>query len=248
MESCVYPPATDPLRCCWGQDTRAESSVSSIVPPFLYDRRLIPSPRFRLVPTFGRDTIRRFSNNTSAMKKLAARDWEDMLQVALPVFEGLLARPYDTVVCDLLFTLCLWHAYAKLRLHTASTVDSLSAATTTLGAQLRNFQTRVCSHFETRELPREEAARGRRTAAMTARGGGTTGRAQSRARGGTSAQASSSSAANKPSAKKKVFNLMTYKLHALGDYVKAIMAFGPSDNYSTQTASMVHAIRLIPMC
>jgi hypothetical protein len=36
--------------------------------------------RFRQVPTFGRDTIRRFSNNASGMKKLATRDFEDLLQ------------------------------------------------------------------------------------------------------------------------------------------------------------------------
>jgi len=36
---------------------------------------------YRQVPTFGRDTIRRFHKNASAMKKLAARDFEDLLQV-----------------------------------------------------------------------------------------------------------------------------------------------------------------------
>ncbi|PSR72540.1 hypothetical protein PHLCEN_2v11593, partial [Hermanssonia centrifuga] len=36
--------------------------------------------RFRAVPTFGRDTIRRFGVNVSGMKKLAARDFEDILQ------------------------------------------------------------------------------------------------------------------------------------------------------------------------
>jgi hypothetical protein len=42
-------------------------------------------PRFRHIPTFGLDTIRRFSNNVSEMKKFAARDFEDLLQVgALP--------------------------------------------------------------------------------------------------------------------------------------------------------------------
>jgi hypothetical protein len=30
---------------------------------------------------FGKGTIRRFSNNASAMKKLAAQDFEDLLQV-----------------------------------------------------------------------------------------------------------------------------------------------------------------------
>lgn len=34
------------------------------------------------MPTFGLDTIRRFPNNVSEMKKFAARDFEDMLQVA----------------------------------------------------------------------------------------------------------------------------------------------------------------------
>jgi len=37
--------------------------------------------RFRLVPTFGRDTIRRFSSNVSGLTKLTARDFEDILQV-----------------------------------------------------------------------------------------------------------------------------------------------------------------------
>lgn len=33
------------------------------------------------MPTFGRAAIRKFGNNASAMKKLAARDFEDLLQV-----------------------------------------------------------------------------------------------------------------------------------------------------------------------
>ena len=40
-----------------------------------------PSHRFRQVPTFGRDTIRKFGGSVSAMKKLAGRDFEDILQV-----------------------------------------------------------------------------------------------------------------------------------------------------------------------
>jgi hypothetical protein len=40
--------------------------------------------RFRLVPTFGRSTIRRFTANASEMKKLAARNYEDLLQVRSP--------------------------------------------------------------------------------------------------------------------------------------------------------------------
>jgi hypothetical protein len=33
------------------------------------------------MPTFGSDTIRRFGTNVSEMKQLAARDYEDILQV-----------------------------------------------------------------------------------------------------------------------------------------------------------------------
>ena len=39
------------------------------------------------MPTFGRDTIRRFTNNVSEMKQLAARDFEDLLQVRGPECE-----------------------------------------------------------------------------------------------------------------------------------------------------------------
>jgi len=36
---------------------------------------------FQAMPTFGSSTIRRFETNASEMKKLAARDFEDLLQV-----------------------------------------------------------------------------------------------------------------------------------------------------------------------
>ncbi|KII83441.1 hypothetical protein PLICRDRAFT_79810, partial [Plicaturopsis crispa FD-325 SS-3] len=118
--------------------------------------------RFRQVPTFGRDTIRRFTNNASAMKKLAGRDFEDLLQCAMPVFEGLLPAPHDAIVQDLLFSLATWHAYAKLRLHTDTTLDHFDDATTSLGTILRKFVRETCEAFNTKELPQEEAARGRR--------------------------------------------------------------------------------------
>jgi hypothetical protein len=38
--------------------------------------------RYRRVPTFRRGTIRCFHKNASAMKRLAARDFEDLLQVS----------------------------------------------------------------------------------------------------------------------------------------------------------------------
>lgn len=38
--------------------------------------------RYRQISTFGRGTIRRFHSNASSMKKLAGRDFEDLLQVS----------------------------------------------------------------------------------------------------------------------------------------------------------------------
>jgi hypothetical protein len=49
-------------------------------------RHVIEAPynrSFRLVPTFGADTIRRFSTNIAELNKLAARDFEDILQVCM---------------------------------------------------------------------------------------------------------------------------------------------------------------------
>jgi hypothetical protein len=53
-----------------GQSQRSDSTVGW----------LLTMLRFRQVPTFGRDTIRRFGGSVSALKRLAARDFEDILQ------------------------------------------------------------------------------------------------------------------------------------------------------------------------
>jgi hypothetical protein len=39
--------------------------------------------RFRHIPSYGNGVIRKFANNTSEMKRLAARDFENILQVCL---------------------------------------------------------------------------------------------------------------------------------------------------------------------
>jgi hypothetical protein len=191
-----------------------------------------------MVPTFGRSTIRRFVNNASAMKKLAARNYEDLLQVshclsesgsahlyfkcAIPVFEGLLDNPHNKVVLDLLFFLAYWHALAKLRMHTTFSLERLDEVTSSLGRQMRYFANHTCSMFVTKELPSEEAARGRRRAKQAA------------AAAKKSGQPAPAAAAPGP-LKLKLFNLFTYKFHALGDYVRTIRFFGSTDSYSTQT-------------
>ncbi|KAJ7136252.1 hypothetical protein C8R46DRAFT_1234785 [Mycena filopes] len=78
--------------------------------------------RFRLIPTFGQSTIRRFTENTSALKKLAAWNYQSILLCAIPVVNGLLPEPFNSDVLDALFTLAEWHSYAKLKMHTDSTI------------------------------------------------------------------------------------------------------------------------------
>lgn len=106
--------------------------------------------RFCQVPTFCHDTICKFSWNASDTKQLAAQNFEGMLQVqysglalrygipvkpqcAIPMFEGLLDEPMNSLILNLLFILAEWHAYAKLRLHSKTTLSFLDTGTTHLG-------------------------------------------------------------------------------------------------------------------
>ena len=82
------------------------------------------------------------------------------IQCILPVLEDLFPQaPHNRVVSDLVFTLAEWHANAKLRLHTSSTVAILQELTHIFGIQLCHFCKHICPDYDTRELPKEEAAR-----------------------------------------------------------------------------------------
>ncbi|KAF8839845.1 hypothetical protein BDN67DRAFT_904778, partial [Paxillus ammoniavirescens] len=120
------------------------------------------SPRFRQIPSFGRGTIRKFSRNTSEMKWLVARDFEDILQCAIPVFEGLFPPDHDRIVSTLLFHFAEWHALAKMRLHTEATLKHLESAYASLCRKLRLFCKKTCAKYHTVELPKEKTARLRR--------------------------------------------------------------------------------------
>ncbi|KZV97074.1 hypothetical protein EXIGLDRAFT_608534, partial [Exidia glandulosa HHB12029] len=182
--------------------------------------------RFRKMPVFGRTTIRRFSNNVSELKQLAAHNYEDILQCALVAFEGLLEAPHDEVVHDVLFSMAEWHALAKLRMHTEETLKALEDETVTLTTLLRKFVDITCAAFNASELPRERAARLRRAAKSGASNGSTT------------ATDDSGAADSTPSAKAKVFNMNTYKVHALPDYPEAIREYGTMDSYTTMLVSL----------
>ena len=141
------------------------------------------------------------------------------------MLEGLFAdENHDSKIQDLVFTAAEWHANAKLRLHTDSTVLALKELTRSLGFQMRAFASKICPLYDTRELPREEAARARRRAkkSKTANGDSTI-----------------PTSTPKVGPLRKAFNLITYKLHALGDYVSHILRFGTTDSYSTQTVRFI---------
>ncbi|KIK81964.1 hypothetical protein PAXRUDRAFT_14969 [Paxillus rubicundulus Ve08.2h10] len=97
----------------------------------------------------------------------------------------------------------------------------LDEATRLLGKELRKFKEFTCIVFKTTELPSEVAARRRRAE----------GKPQSE-----------SQATALAGARPKLFNLSTYKLHALGDYVNTIRMFGTTDSFTTQIGEAAHQL------
>jgi hypothetical protein len=128
----------------------------------------------------------------------------------MPVFEDLLPKKrHNRILMDLLYDLAYWHALAKLRLHTQSSLERLSHAVELLGISMKSFLRKVCTAFSARELPRESDARIRRE--------------------------SKSGSAPVSGRKVRKFNVpSTIKYHSLGDYRPSIQDYGTSDGFSTQ--------------
>ena len=135
----------------------------------------------------------------------------------MPVFEGLFPPEHDREIQTLLFRLAQWHALAKLWLHMDHSLDLLDKATRLLRDQLRKFQQFTCAAFKTMELPSETAAQRRQQEHHL-----------------------DTSTSTTCSAQPKSFNLMTYKFHALGNYVRNIHLFVTTDSYTTQLVSSLH--------
>ncbi|RXW14727.1 hypothetical protein EST38_g11124 [Candolleomyces aberdarensis] len=173
--------------------------------------------RYQSIPTFGCDTIRKFPLAVSAMEKLAARDYEDMLQ---PL--------------RVLFDVNSWHSSAKLRSHRLTTVAELENITRQLGISLRKFVASTCEEFDTKPLEKEVAKKARRKAAAKAKAGASgVNKGKARAKPEDDKEGSDAPA-------KAQFNMLTYKLHAFGHYTEKIARYGTTDNYSTQTGELEH--------
>lgn len=136
------------------------------------------------------------------------------IQCSISAFSGLFPEPHNGQILKLLFTLAHWHALAKLRQHTDTSLDLLDATTTLLGRAFRDFEEKTCPAFETRELKREAAARHKRQLKMTLKDEQKTTAFVGR--------------------RQKTFNRRTYKNHSLGDYVSTIRMLGTTDSYSTE--------------
>ncbi|THU91114.1 hypothetical protein K435DRAFT_674752, partial [Dendrothele bispora CBS 962.96] len=176
---------------------------------------------YRQVPPFGRETIRRVNGNVSDFKRKTAREFEDYLQVALVCFEDLLPEPDNKIVMELLWDLATWHAYAKLRLHSDSTIASFRVATRVFGDSLRKFVRKTCANFETTELDTERIKRVQR---------------QNRRKEKMGMDTPVDPASD--DYQKVSFNPNTIKFHAMGHYADAIVYLGTTDVYLTQRASI----------
>ncbi|KAI0337344.1 hypothetical protein BDW22DRAFT_1468571 [Trametopsis cervina] len=182
------------------------------------DNLLKLNVRFRNVPTFGRDTIRKFQNNISGMKQFAARDFEDCLQCILPCVEGLLPEPFNQIVLDAVWDMAVWHALAKLRLHTESTLEVLDLATVAMGQSTRHFAKETAA-LDIRDLPAKKTEK---------------------RRSGKVANEHAKPDSSGPQPKRRLLNLATFKWHNAGHVAAAIRRFGTTDNYTTQIGELEH--------
>jgi hypothetical protein len=179
--------------------------------------------------------------------------------------EGLLPPEHNNNLLTLLYRLAEWHALAKLRMHTDATLERLEKATVIIGKELREFRDKSAATYTCRELPSEKSRRARRQRKKKERlkKGPNLDFIPTSIPSGISPPLIPSSTepqenptptppANSgqadpsptmPSAeflpKVKNLNLSTYKLHALGDYVRTIRLFGTTDSYSTQIVSVL---------
>ena len=124
-----------------------------------------------------------------------------------------------------------WHGLAKLRMHSDLTLEIMDGVTSAVGQQFREFKASVCAAYTTHELSWEVEARTRRQLKQAAKQNGVRIDKQ-RAPAGT--------ALNNVK-RTKVFNIQTYKFHALGDYVSTIRQYGTSDSYSSEP------VRVLPL-
>lgn len=122
-----------------------------------------------------------------------------------------------------------WHGLAKLRMHSDLTLEIMDNVTSALGQQFLQFKATVCNAYRTHELGQEVRARARCCAKKTVNQ-----KAGHKCTQSTRVIEQAEVDALENLKCSKVFNIQTYKFHALGDYVSTIRRYGTSDSYSTE--------------
>lgn len=170
------------------------------------------------------------------MTQPTGHQFEDILQCAIPAFEGLLPPPHNAIVLDLLFSLAMWHGLAKLRMHTTDTLTLFEEATTTLGKTLRRFKRTTCEAYFTREIDTKslggKKSKGQRLGAKRAP---STTVVPSRKGKEKEIQPGNQPIVQSKGTKKKELNLDTAKVHKISHYPSDIRKFGTTDSTGTQT-------------
>lgn len=71
--------------------------------------------------------------------------WINVLQTAIPVFDGLFPEPFNTSVSALLYHACTCHALSKLRMHTDGTIEHLRISLQQFGDCMRQIERKLYS-------------------------------------------------------------------------------------------------------
>ena len=137
------------------------------------------------------------------------------MQCFMPVIEFLLGTGVDNgIVLDMVFDLAMFGSLGKLRYQVPDTLEALDQSAVNIGKDVRQFAKKTCPRIITHELPKETAARGRRTARLRKDGSASVAR------------------------KEKRFNYETYKFHSLRDYAAMCRMYGSTDNTTSQIVSV----------
>jgi hypothetical protein len=110
----------------------------------------------------GRARLRGSFAGTASHSHIGICHFATHFQCSIPAFEGLLEGEHNRRLMKLLYRTAEWHALAKLRIQTESSLELLDDLTTEFGQLLRQFRDLTCTRFTTVELPREAEARERR--------------------------------------------------------------------------------------
>jgi hypothetical protein len=158
------------------------------------------------------------------MKRLAAHNFKDILQVCLsvvngqsaslihpfqctmPVFKSLFPEDHDVIIQSLLYRFTHSHTLAKLRMHSETTLSLLDEVFKKLSCQLHEFRDITCVAFTMFELPKEKAMQECKAVCEHS--------------GCINPDTGSASGQNVTK-----FNLNTYKFHTMGDYLQLIRFF-----------------------